>query len=78
MSETVILIKQAKSNYWLTECAKLSKLDDKSVWKAIKRLNNQHSANAVQPILSQQQGEEVCLLNNGEIVAEMEKASHFC
>jgi len=73
LSETVILIKQAESNYWLTECAKLSKLDDKSVWKAIKRLNNQHSANAVQ-----QQGEEVCLLNNGEIVAEMEKASHFC
>jgi len=40
LSETVVLIKQAESNYWLTECAKLSQLDDQSMWKAIERLTN--------------------------------------
>jgi len=73
LSETVVLIKQAESNYWLTECAKLSQLDDQSMWKAIERLTNQYSASAVKPVRSQQQDEEVYLFNDSETVAEMEK-----
>jgi len=73
LSETVVLIKQAESNYWLTECAKLSQLDDQSMWKAIERLTNQHSASAVKPVRSQQQDEEVYLFNDSETVAEMDK-----
>jgi len=64
----VELVKQAERQYWLNECGKLALLDDKSKWKAIERLTNLKSGNSVQPIRSQQQGEQVYLFDDAEIV----------
>ena len=73
LNDTVVLMKQAERNYWISECGKLAFLDDKSKWKAIDRLTNQRSRNSVQPIRIQRQGEQVYMFEDREISAEMEK-----
>jgi len=73
LNDTVVLIKEAERHYWVTECGKLARLDDKLKWKAIDRLTNQQSGNPVQPIRRLEQGEQVYLFEDSEIVSEMEK-----
>ena len=73
LNDTNVMIKEAERNYWVTECAKLSRLDDKMKWKAIEKLTNQHSGNPVQPIRDLKEGEQVYLFEDSEIVSEMEK-----
>ena len=73
LNDTIVLIKEAERNYWVTECGKLALLDDKAKWKVIDRLTNQHSGNQVQPVRSLQLGEQVYLFEDSEIVTEMEK-----
>jgi len=73
LNDTVLLIKEAERNYWLTECGKLAHMDDRSKWKAIDRLTNQQSLNSVHPVRSQQQSDSLYLFEDDEIIAEMEK-----
>ena len=73
LNDTVALIKEAERRHWLNECGKLAFLDDKSKWKAIDRLTNQHSWNSVQPIRDVKDGKQVYLFEDCDIVTEMEK-----
>jgi len=64
LNDTVVLIKEADRRHWLNECGKLAFLDDKSKWKAIDRLTNQHSGNSVQPIRDVKDGKQVYLFED--------------
>ena len=73
LSDTLELLKKSERDYWLSQCNRISTLDDRKKWKAINRLTNQQLPHRVHPIRSQQQGQQCYLFSDHEISAEMEK-----
>jgi len=69
---TFELIEKAE-NEWLSECQRLTQLNESEKWKMINKLTNQSLSVGIHPIRKTCNGESVYLFTDKEICGELEK-----
>jgi len=75
--ETIELIENAENDWWISECQRLTYLNESEKWKMINKLTNQSTSAGVQPIRKSCNGKSVYLFTDSEICEELEHY-HIC